>query len=85
MYSRRFKNFPLCVVKDFDLMDDGDPTPPPMFSCEKCGGEMYPEYNKVVHRVKKSDICKTKKNRAIFARFFLLLEFSRSFTVDGFN
>jgi hypothetical protein len=27
-------------------MDDGDPTVPPQFSCEECGGEMYPEYYK---------------------------------------
>jgi hypothetical protein len=30
----------------FDTMDDGDPTVPPQFSCEECGGEMYPEYYK---------------------------------------
>lgn len=29
------------MVRDFDLMDDGDPTIPPMLSCEKCGGDMY--------------------------------------------
>lgn len=46
------------MVRDFDLMDDGDPTTPPMFSCEKCGGDMYPEYYKGVHGVeyKLSDI-----------------------------
>ncbi|MBB6514452.1 hypothetical protein GGQ92_003305, partial [Gracilibacillus halotolerans] len=27
-------------------MDGGDPTVPPQFSCEQCGGEMYPEYYK---------------------------------------
>jgi len=45
-------------VRDFDFMDDGDSTTPPMFSCEKCGGEMYPEYYKGVHGIeyKLSDI-----------------------------
>lgn len=37
---------PLKVVQDFDRMDKGDPTVPPKFSCEECGGEMYPEYYK---------------------------------------
>jgi hypothetical protein len=27
-------------------MDDGDPTVPPQFSCEQCGGAMYPHYYK---------------------------------------
>jgi hypothetical protein len=27
-------------------MDDGDPVVPMQFSCEACGGEMYPEYYK---------------------------------------
>ncbi len=39
----------LKVVREFDAMDDGDPTVPPQFSCEKCGGEMYPEYYKGLH------------------------------------
>ena len=30
-------------------MDDGDPTVPPQFSCEKCGGEMYLEYYMGLH------------------------------------
>jgi hypothetical protein len=30
-------------------MDGGDPTVPPQFSCEACGGAMYPEYYKGVH------------------------------------
>jgi hypothetical protein len=40
---------PLGVVRDFDMMDDGDPEVPPQFTCESCGGEMYPEYYKGVH------------------------------------
>ncbi|XJZ27397.1 hypothetical protein ACF5W4_00430 [Bacillota bacterium Lsc_1132] len=39
------------VVRDFDLMDDGDPTTPPMFSCEKCGGQLYPLYYKGAHGI----------------------------------
>ncbi|RAV19921.1 hypothetical protein DQG23_18530 [Paenibacillus contaminans] len=27
----------------------GDPEIPPQFACEKCGGEMYPEYFKGLH------------------------------------
>ena len=27
-----------------DMMDPGDPTYPPMFDCEKCGGLMKPAY-----------------------------------------
>jgi hypothetical protein len=30
-------------------MDDGDPTVPPQFSCEKCGGVMHPEYYKGIY------------------------------------
>ncbi|SHJ81210.1 hypothetical protein, partial [Desulfofundulus thermosubterraneus] len=31
------------VVQYFDLVDPGDPTMPPRFACEKCGGEMHPK------------------------------------------
>jgi hypothetical protein len=31
------------VVQYFDLVDPGDPTVPPRFACEKCGGEMRPK------------------------------------------
>ncbi|MGM8366391.1 hypothetical protein ACLIBG_14625 [Virgibacillus sp. W0181] len=37
------------VVRDFDMMDGGDPSTPPRFSCEQCGGEMFPEYYKGIH------------------------------------
>ncbi len=40
---------PLNVVRDFDLMDGGEPTTPLRFNCEQCGGEMYPEYYKGIH------------------------------------
>jgi hypothetical protein len=30
------------VVNLFDLLDPGDPSVPPRFSCEKCGGVMLP-------------------------------------------
>lgn len=40
------------------MMDGGDPSTSPRFNCEKCGGEMYPEYNKGVYdqEYKLSDI-----------------------------
>lgn len=31
------------VVQYFDLVDPGDPTIPPRFTCEKCGEEMRPK------------------------------------------
>lgn len=40
---------PLHVVRQMDMMDDGDPTVPPQFRCEQCEGEMYPQYYKGVH------------------------------------
>ena len=43
------EEIPLEVVRNFDAMDDGDPTVPPQFNCEKCGGDMYPEYYKGLH------------------------------------
>ncbi|WP_218971035.1 hypothetical protein [Alkalihalobacterium bogoriense] len=52
------------MVRDFDLMDGGDPMTPPMFSCETCGGEMDPEYYKGVHGVEYStgfQICRKQK------------------------
>jgi len=45
------EEIPLEVVRNFDAMDDGDPTVPPQFACEQCGGEMYPEYYKGVHGI----------------------------------
>jgi len=43
------EKIPIKVVRDFDAMDDGDPSVPPQFSCQRCGGEMYPEYYKGIH------------------------------------
>ncbi|MBP1970751.1 putative Zn finger protein [Virgibacillus natechei] len=43
------EEIPSEVVREFDLMDGGDPTVPPQFRCEQCGGEMYPAYYKGVH------------------------------------
>lgn len=43
------EEIPLNVVRNFDAMDDGDPTVPPQFSCEECGGGMYPEYYEGIH------------------------------------
>ena len=39
----RHEEIPLDVVLEFHLLDPGDPTVPPRFSCERCGGEMWPE------------------------------------------
>ncbi|NTZ16198.1 hypothetical protein EXW96_22150 [Paenibacillus sp. JMULE4] len=49
MTCSQSEEIPLSVVRDFDMMDDGDPEVPPQFACESCGGEMYPEYYKGVH------------------------------------
>lgn len=38
------EKIPYKVVRSFDEMDEGDQSKPPMFSCEFCGGEMYPEF-----------------------------------------
>jgi hypothetical protein len=43
------EEIPYQVVRDFDRMDDGDPSVPPQFACEKCGSGMYPEVYKGVH------------------------------------
>ena len=43
------EEIPLSVVRHLDSMDDGDPEVPPQFSCEACGGAMYPENYKGVH------------------------------------
>ena len=49
-----------------DAMDDGDSMVPPQFSCEKCGGTMYPEYYKGLHgyEYKISDIQNNKRTEA---------------------
>ncbi|SEC68419.1 hypothetical protein SAMN05443246_4979 [Paenibacillus sp. GP183] len=46
-------------------MDGGDPSVPPKFACEQCGGEMYPEYYKGVYgyEYSVSDILQTQKDR----------------------
>ena len=43
------ENIPADVVEQFDIMDDGDTSVPPRFSCESCGGEMYPEDYQGIH------------------------------------
>jgi hypothetical protein len=52
------EDIPYGVVRNFDRMDDGDPTVPPQFACQKCDGAMYPEYYKGVHgfEYKRSDL-----------------------------
>lgn len=42
---------PKDVVRHFDIMDDGDISEPPRFTCEKCGGLMYPEKYESVHGI----------------------------------
>lgn len=56
---------PLGVVQDFDRMDSGDPSVPPKFGCEHCGGEMYPEHYIGIHgyEYKVSNILQTSKDR----------------------
>ena len=63
---------PLEVVREFDAMDDGDPTVPPQFSFEKCGGEMYPEFIKdfMVTNIKYQMLENNKRTEAQ-PRFFL--------------
>ncbi len=62
MQCELVEEIPLSVVQDFDAMDDGDLSVPPMFTCEKCGGEMYPEYYRGMHgkEYQLSDIKATK-------------------------
>ncbi len=36
------EDVPVDVVNLFDIVDPGDPSVPPRFSCEKCGGIMSP-------------------------------------------
>lgn len=39
------------VVMHFDLMDQGDISEPPRFTCEKCGGIMNPKIYEGIHNV----------------------------------
>lgn len=38
------EKIPTNIVLQMDIMDPGDPSYPPMFDCEKCGGLMKPVY-----------------------------------------
>ncbi len=42
---------PKSVVRQFDIMDDGDISEPPRFTCEKCNGLMYPQNYEGVHGI----------------------------------
>lgn len=42
---------PKNVVMQFDIMDNGDTSEPPRFTCEKCGGLMYPQKYEGVHGI----------------------------------
>ncbi|QJD81721.1 hypothetical protein [Cohnella herbarum] len=50
--------FPLGVVRDFDHMG-GKASSPPIFCCQQCGGDLYPENYKGVNGVeyKISNLC----------------------------
>jgi len=39
------------VVMHFDLLDQGDISEPPSFTCEKCGGIMKPKFYEGVHNI----------------------------------
>jgi len=60
-HATKLREYRFKVVQDFDRMDGGDPSVPPQFSCEACGGGMYPEYYIGVHgyEYKITDIRKT--------------------------
>lgn len=45
------EEIPMDVVIQFDALDDGDITEPPIFTCEKCGGLMRPKYYEGVHGI----------------------------------
>lgn len=49
LMCREVEEIPIDDVREFDLMDGGDPAIPPRFNYEQCGGEMYPEYYKGIH------------------------------------
>ncbi len=40
---KRKERIPVDVVQHFDEADGGDPSVPPRFACEACGGEMWPK------------------------------------------
>ena len=46
------EDIPKEVVDYCDMMDDGDTSVPPRFSCEACGGEMCPKEYVGVHGIK---------------------------------
>ena len=45
----KIEEIPRDVVENFDEMDGGDPSVPPRFDCQKCGGLMQPVYYKSVY------------------------------------
>jgi len=48
------EDIPGNVVRHFDIIDTGDISEPPRFSCEKCGCEMRPIEYTGVHGIKYS-------------------------------
>ena len=57
------EEIPYQVVREMDKQDMGDPSVPPQFACEACGGAMYPRYYKGVHgfEYRISDVIKTQR------------------------
>ena len=53
----QYEEIPIGVVESFHLLDPGDPTVPPRFSCDHCGGEMWPEqdWDSLRRRIDDSD------------------------------
>ena len=45
------EDIPKSVVEYFDVIDDGDTSVPPSFSCQSCGGEMVPKKYLGVHGI----------------------------------
>lgn len=43
------EEIPKDIVKEYDILDGGDPMDPPRFSCEASGQGMVPVYYKSVH------------------------------------
>lgn len=51
LQCENIENIPYSIVRDMDVMDMGDESVAPMFSCEECGGGMYPESYKGIHGI----------------------------------
>ena len=56
------------------MMDMGDPTDPPRFSCEKCGGEMLPVYYTSLHGItyKNPELKSITKRSYVVAEVYMM-------------